>query len=127
MAQTDALSALFSVMSHPYRRVVLYYLREHERASVSTLADCVTGWFQAGPGADGGETDHESVTVKLTHVHLPKLADEGFATYDREAGTVTLAALPAVADDVLSASLAADAGGADPDRLLAPASETDGE
>jgi hypothetical protein len=109
MTGTDDLSRLFAALSHPHRRVVLYYLREQDTATLPALADCVTGWFESGPGGDGERADYDAVKIALHHQHLPMLADAGFVTYDHDDGSVTLAGLSGVADDVLTAALDAEA------------------
>jgi len=132
MTDPGEVSALFHALAHPHRRVVLYYLDEHGEASLATLADCVTGWVESGPGADAlaasvmrgkvgsergkisparGETDHGSVAVQLRHVHLPVLADAGLVTYDPGSESVTLTELSSTADALLAAALRADVEG----------------
>lgn len=112
MTPRDTLSDLFRMLSHPHRRVVLYYLREHETASLDALAACVTGWSEAGPGAGTStpSVDAEHVRIELHHTHLPMLADAGFVTYDVAGERVTLGELPSVADPVLSTAVAAETG-----------------
>lgn len=112
MTPQDTLSDLFRALSHPYRRVVLYYLRENEAASLDVLAECVTGWSESGLGADtGGDAeDYETVRVQLHHAHLPMLDEGGFVTYDATSEEVTLGDLTPAAETVLSTAATVDAG-----------------
>jgi len=112
MTQTDILSDLFRVLSHPHRRVVLYYLREHETASLDALAACVTGWDESGPGAatSTNPVDYERVRIQLHHTHLPMLADAGFVTYDVADEEVTLGDLLPPVEDVVSTAAGIDTG-----------------
>jgi hypothetical protein len=112
MITEDTLSTLFRALSHPHRRVVLYYLREHETTSLDELAACVTGWSESGPGAgaDATPVDYEHVRIRLHHTHLPMLAESGFVTYDADSGEVRLGDLPPFAESVVSTAVATDAG-----------------
>ena len=93
MAMESQLSqdTVFDVLSNSRRRYVLYYLRqESEPIQLIDLAEHVAAWEN--------ETDIESLTdqerkrvyVSLYQTHIPKLADTGVVTYDKEAGTVAL-------------------------------------
>ncbi|WP_164471759.1 ArsR/SmtB family transcription factor [Halosimplex salinum] len=122
---TEEVSHLFQVLSHPHRRVVVYYLREHETASFATLAETVTGWIEAGPGRGESMTDR-NVRATLHHAHLPALAEAGLVRYDTDSGTVTFLGLSAAADEVVDASLDADTSAArlDLERVLAAVDES---
>lgn len=100
--------AVFRAVSDTERRYVLYYLRARNSVSVEELATALAGWLGArGPDpAVVTPADHQRVRVRLHHEHLPRLDDEGFVRYDREAGEVELAALPETLDTVLDLSLA---------------------
>jgi hypothetical protein len=117
MPTQDPVSRCLGALAHPYRRVVLYYLREHERASLDALAACVAGWTASGPGTKPA-ADAETVRTALHHVHLPKLADVGLLTYDAETRRATLEPLSPTADRFLSAALDADTGEESVDHLL---------
>jgi hypothetical protein len=120
MPAQDPMSQCLGALANLYRRVVLYYLREHERASLDNLASCVAGWAASGVGARQ-TTDPETVRMSLHHVHLPKLADAGLITYDADAQRATLEPLSPTADRVLSVALDADVGEESVDHLLAGA------
>lgn len=101
------VSRLFEALARRDRRVVLYYLREHESASLDVLADLVTGWVEAGPGPDRA-VDHVEVRTALHHVHLPVLDTAGLVEYDPDGGRVVVADLSAGEEATLDAALRAD-------------------
>lgn len=124
MTANDKLSELLRALSHPHRRVALYYLREHERASLETLAGCATGWLESGPGrATGVATEYEAVRTQLHHAHLPMLADTGVLTYDVDSREVRLRDLPVMAEALISTALTFEVGDAGIERVAAPAEE----
>jgi len=100
-------SRLFGALAELDRRIVLYYLREHESASLETLADLVTGWVAAGPGPDRSVT-HDDVRVGLYHVHLPVLEAAGLVDRDPDGERVAFGGLSSAEETVLDAALAAD-------------------
>ncbi|WP_436926549.1 DUF7344 domain-containing protein [Halosimplex amylolyticum] len=107
---TRETSRLFGALSHRYRRIVLYYLREHETATLDVLVDLVTGWVQAGPGPDES-VDHAEVRAQLHHVHLPTLDSAALVEYDPDAGTVSRCEYSAAAGEILDAALESDTTG----------------
>lgn len=104
---TKDTSRLFGALSQRYRRIVLYYLREHETATLDGLADLVTGWVEAGPGPDE-PVDHDGVLAELHHVHLPMLDEAQLIEYDADDGTVALRGYSAAAEEILDAAFDAD-------------------
>lgn len=100
-------SRLFTVLSHRYRRIVLYYLREHETASVDDLADLVTGSVESGAGPDAA-VDRDTVRLELHHVHLPSLDSSSLVSYDQRSGQVALADVTESAAEVIDAAREAD-------------------
>lgn len=124
MTANDKLSRLLRALSHPHRRCVLYYLREHERATLETLADCVAGWMEAGPGrAAGVATDHEAVRTQLHHSHLPMLADAGVLRYDAGDRQVRLCDLPTMVEVLISTALTFEDVDESGERLATPIEE----
>lgn len=78
--QTNALSEVFEVLSHPFRRRILIRLhgrnpRDEAEFSADAMAD------------DADEAD--SLPIELHHRHLPKLADAGFLDWDQSESVVT--------------------------------------
>lgn len=106
----DAVDAAFDALADERRRLALYYLRGRESATLDELATVVSGWQQARAPGTGRVTpdDREGVRIALHHVHLPRLADAGFVSYDADAREVTVDRIPHVLDSVLDRSLADD-------------------
>lgn len=77
-----------SLLCNHRRRDVLYYLREHDLASVDTLATEIAAAELGCAPADVTATDREPILIDLQQHHLPKLADSGVLEYDRRSGAV---------------------------------------
>jgi DNA-binding transcriptional ArsR family regulator len=105
----DSVSALYAALSHPFRRIVLYRLREREPRSVEELAESVAACATSQRDDAGAPSGEEAVCQRLYHVHLLKLADLGLVTYDPDVGTVALDDLPPAADEVLGTAERVDA------------------
>lgn len=77
--QTDELSEVLDVLSHPHRREILTRLhalnpRDGDEFELEELT---------------GKDELDDGTVNLVHVHLPKSADAGFINWDQERHVVT--------------------------------------
>jgi hypothetical protein len=84
------LGETFDLLTHEYRRIVLYRLTETTGATdVESLVTAIVGRNGSHPGTDRGD-DHQAVEVALRHSHLPRLADAGVVAFDRDADTVEL-------------------------------------
>jgi len=84
---TSRLTETFEILTHPHRRYVLYHLASNSGAvGIEALAAAVA---RAESGSDR-TTSTDAVRIALYHSHLPKLADAGFVTMDRESGAVEL-------------------------------------
>jgi hypothetical protein len=103
------LSRTLDALADVQRRCVLYYLREHETASVDTLADVVTGWVHASTDGIVSADQHRRMQLELYHLHLPHLRSAGLLEYDAGAGQVELADYPPIVDDLLDLALAIEA------------------
>lgn len=88
------LDEVFRLLAVTDRRRVLRYLQVHEEASVSELADVLTGWKAVERGELTGPADREAIETSLVHVQLPKLSEAGFVEYDAESRTVSGTDLP---------------------------------
>ncbi|WP_158057852.1 DUF7344 domain-containing protein [Halorussus halophilus] len=80
--ETDTVCSL---LENDYRRRVLRCLERTETMTRDELSHELAR--DARPAASTTHT-----TVSLSHVHLPKLADENAIRYDTDAGTVTITA-----------------------------------
>lgn len=108
--RAELADAVFRVLSHEYRRCVLYYLSERDSVTIEELATVVTGWARAREDDVEVATpdDRREVLADLHHVHLPRIADAGFVRYDHASGEVALTAVPDLLESVLDHSLAQD-------------------
>jgi len=97
------LSRIFGALSHPRRRCVLYYLRDHGQAQVDDLAVHIAGWERDVPSADAADDDEyvDQIRLELTHSHLPKLEDEGLVEYDPRTEMVSYSYPPTLLDEAL--------------------------
>lgn len=89
-ATTGELGETFDLLTHPYRRHMLYYLRTHSEAvAIDTLAAMLANEL-AGPSATAGRDTTEDIEVALRHMHLPKLADADLITFAQDGESVEL-------------------------------------
>ena len=79
---TERIDRSYELLSHAYRRQVLYVLREDGTATAGELADAL---LTAGV-ADA----RDRALAALVHTHLPKLDDHGIVAYDRDGAVVAL-------------------------------------
>ncbi|KTG10625.1 hypothetical protein AUR64_08140 [Haloprofundus marisrubri] len=89
----------FDALSNRRRRDVLYYLHQADggRVDVCDIADTMTAWEVEC--LETVESDHfRSLLVSLRHVHLPKLAEIGALSYDRDQDTVEQSDSPVIHD-----------------------------
>lgn len=95
------LEVIFESLTSPRRRFVLYYLRDHEIATVEELARHIVAWEENVHPDEVGSDRRERVETQLLHTHLPKLADATFVEYDPRSRTVRYTEPPALLDTVL--------------------------
>lgn len=72
---------LLDVLSHHLRREVIDYFENHAEGSVAPFADVVSHIEHRVPSELS-----EGISVKLLHVHLPKLEAADFLEYDGRTG-----------------------------------------
>lgn len=96
---------LYAALASTQRRRLLYYLLDREGGSVDEIATVLTGWEATETGGMGTPDDRTRVRIALEHCHLPRLAEAGLVTYDREAGAVEIEPLDPAVDDLLSRSV----------------------
>lgn len=88
--ESATLTETFDLLTHPFRRYVLYYLTaESERVDIDALAAALANW-DGGPSPVAERTHSDDVEVALRHIHLPKLADAGVVAFDEDTGTIEL-------------------------------------
>ena len=68
---------IFDAMADRYRRQLLFELLDRNPTAVTRRVE-----------SDGGRVRAEDATVQRLHVHLPKLADQGFISWNRAEGVV---------------------------------------
>ncbi|WP_050032401.1 DUF7344 domain-containing protein [Halorubrum halophilum] len=84
------LGETFDLLTHPYRRYVLYYLRTHSGVvSVDTLTAMLTNELEGSSATPGSDTA-ERIEIALHHMHLPKLADAGLITFAQDRRSIEL-------------------------------------
>ncbi|WP_440765802.1 DUF7344 domain-containing protein [Natronorubrum sp. DTA7] len=106
----DVLDDAFLALRNRTRRYVCYFLLEHETASLSELADVVTGWIHA---TDGGIVEPQCRTNQysnLVHTHVPRLVETGVVRHDTEAETLSLDPCPEPVRDVVARACEAETG-----------------
>lgn len=83
----------FELLAHPHRRQALSVLRERGcRMTLDEVARAVMlRVHEVTLGDDTGER-FDRIRVGLYHNHLPKLSEANVVAYDRDRGTVALAA-----------------------------------
>lgn len=86
--QRTKIDELLTLLSHRRRRNVLYYLSEHDLASLDTLATTIAARELGIPSEGVPNADRQAVLVDLYHNHLPKLADRGLIEYDDRSGAI---------------------------------------
>ncbi len=99
---------VFCALSDARRRHVLYYLLEHDDASLDELADVISGWLTVGRGMTTTPHRRNRIRTDLHHVHLPMLADFGFLEYDWESHHVELRDLSDEIQKLLDESLSVE-------------------
>jgi len=85
---------IFEVLSNPRRRCALYYLKRHadQRVGLRELVEHVAAWENDTVPSQLGSDQRKRVYTALRQSHLPKLADVGIVTYERDRGEVELTA-----------------------------------
>jgi DNA-binding transcriptional ArsR family regulator len=82
---------VFEILSSQRRRMVLYYLRQHEDpATVNELAEQIAAWENDVEIEELTSQQRKRVYVSLYQTHLPKLAETRIVDYDVDDGEVRL-------------------------------------
>lgn len=82
------LEAIFKCLTDPQRRYILYYLQEHETATVDELARQIAAWETEQSPGDVSSEQRERIATALHHQHLPTLADALFIDYDQRSESI---------------------------------------
>lgn len=83
---------VYTCLAHHRRRRILALLDDRPSPVSDTELATRIGAAESNLACkDLPEDDAQSVLVELHHTHLPRLADAGFVTWDRDAGTVAIA------------------------------------
>lgn len=85
------LEHVFSALSHPRRRYLMYALAENPEWTLDDLATKLVAWEEGIDEAAVESNQCDQMYVSLYHTHVPKLVDEGVITYDSEAETIARA------------------------------------
>ncbi|MFD1564570.1 hypothetical protein ACFR99_13555 [Haloarchaeobius amylolyticus] len=77
-----AFDSVLDLCQHQHRRVVLGILAEEQRSlTVDDLTQAILKYNHQTPITEAPEDVIAETRLSLHHIHLPKLAAEGFATY----------------------------------------------
>lgn len=85
----SGLSETFDLLTHPFRRYMLYYLEKESGAiPIDTLAARIAKWN--GDLSGTNQPTREEITTALYHIHLPKLASAGVISFGSNRNTIEL-------------------------------------
>lgn len=84
---------VFDILSSTRRRYVLYYLRTTDGpVRLTDLAEEVAAWENETNRANITDQERKRVYVSLYQTHIPRLAEAGLVSYDKDSGQIELAA-----------------------------------
>lgn len=86
------------------QRYTLYHLLDHERVTLSELADVLAGWMAAAESRVTTGTDRSALRIALYHNHLPQLANAGLVDFDATASVVDRSPLSAEEREIVEAA-----------------------
>lgn len=95
------VNGILQSLSHPTRRFILYYLQDHEIATVEELAQQIVGHEENISPEMVADSDQDRIASQLAHNHLPNLAGATFIEYDQRSQTVRYREPPALLDTIL--------------------------
>lgn len=82
------LDFVFSVLSQPRRRYLLYALAENPEWTLTELATKLVAW-ETGVEEEAVDAERrDQMYLSLYHTHVPKLVDEDVVTFDAETETL---------------------------------------
>lgn len=104
-----AFDSVLDVCQNQHRRIILGALAEEQRSlTLNDLTEAILTYNHQTPRTEASDDVLAEIHLSLYHTHLPKLAAEGFITYDSENELVEPTAHLAQAQPTLSTILAAD-------------------
>lgn len=109
-ASPDLLDDAFLALRERDRRLVLYFLLEHETATLSELADVVTAWRHASDSRVIEPQCRNQQYLQLRQLHVPKLVDADIVTHDEETDRISLEPCPEPIRELAARACAAEAG-----------------
>ena len=99
----DSLDNLFDVLRNERRRYVLYYLAAQDRAvPIEELVEQVARWGAEEESPPLPDEVYERAQITLTHRDLPKLSDEPYVQYNRDARRIELTQPPPTFNAIVS-------------------------
>lgn len=97
----------YRALTSHHRRRVLYYLLEENNSNVEELATVLCGWEATTTETMQAPADRRDLRIRLSHIHLPRLADAGLIDYESQAGSVQFDSLHPQAADIIRQSVRA--------------------
>ncbi|WP_313691225.1 helix-turn-helix domain-containing protein [Halorarum halobium] len=102
---SPAADDLYRALSDETRRRTLWYLLHGGTVSTGELADVLSGWRATSSGAPVGPAEHEDVSIRLHHGHIPMLEDAGLVVHDADADDVRLVPVAAPVREIIRAAV----------------------
>ena len=96
------------------QRYTLYHLLDHERVTLSELADFLAGWLATTESRVTTNADRSSLRIALYHNHLPQLASAGLVDFDATQSVVDRSPLSAEEREIVEAAYLAEHWTGDP-------------
>lgn len=85
---TDVDEDVLRALGSREQRYTLYHLLDHERVTLSELADVLAGWLATTESRVTTSADRSALRIALYHNHLPQLANAGLVDFDATASVV---------------------------------------
>lgn len=83
-----SLDEVLKTLADSRRRVLLYYLQDHEVTTVDELTRHIVAQEAETPAEKGSNVQRERIEVELVHTDLPQLRNSNFIEYDSRSRTV---------------------------------------